>query len=221
MAIRGNGMMGIWRGANEVCLIGRRTSEFSFSHRAQGTDYYMAEFASERLSGAMDWIPVRVSEEQREILSQNPDGYVRIEGHFQSFNRSEQGRRRLLLSVFAQTMDFPDGADAAAGNSIYLEGYVCRETVYRNTLAGMRVTDILMAVNRPYRGTDYLPCISWGKYARLAAGFHVGERIWLRGRIQSRDYCKDIGGVVQTRRAYEVSASEVGLMEAQGGAARA
>lgn len=197
---------------NDVCLVGRRTSDFSYSHSFQGIDYYMAEFVSERLSGAMDRIPVRVTERQRALLSQNPDGYVRIKGHFQSFNRNEQGRNRLLLSVLAQRLDFPEGAGAAAENLIYLEGYVCRETVYRNTLGGMRITDILLAVNRPYKGTDYLPCISWGRYARMAAGFHVGERIWLRGRIQSRDYCKDMDGVAKAHRAYEVSANEVGSM---------
>lgn len=197
---------------NDVFLVGRRTSDFSYSRRVQGIDYYVAEFASERLSGAIDRIPVRVSEGQRALLSQNSDGYVRIRGHFQSFNRNEQGRRRLLLSVLAKTVDFPEGAGAAAGNLIYLEGYVCRETVYRNTWNGMRITDILLAVNRPYKGADYLPCISWGRYARMAAGFHVGERIWLRGRIQSRDYCKDTDGVAKAHRAYEVSASEVGSM---------
>lgn len=198
---------------NDVCLVGKRASGFRFSHRARGTDYYVADFAAERLSGTWDWIPVRVSEKQCETLSQNPDEYVRIRGYFQSFNCSEQGRRRLLLSVFAKTLEFP-GEAGASENSIYLEGYVCRETVFRHTWAGMRVTDILLAVNRPYRGTDYLPCISWGKYALLAAGFPVGERIWLRGRIQSRDYVKDVGGVAEARRAYEVSACEVGPMEA-------
>lgn len=213
MAARGNEMLDKNVCANDVCLIGRRTSDFSFSHRSRGTDYYVAEFASERLSGTMDWIPVRLSEEQREMLSKNPDGDVCIRGYFQSYNRYEQGRRRLLLSVFAREVDFLDGQEAAA-NSIYLEGYVCRETVYRSTWGGMRITDILLAVNRPYKGTDYLPCISWGKYARMAAGFPVGERIWLRGRIQSRDYNKETGGVAEARRAYEVSASEVGLQPA-------
>lgn len=198
---------------NDVCLIGKRASDFSFSHRARGMEYYMTEFASERLSGTMDWIPVRVSKKQREMLSQNPDGYVCIKGHFQSFNNSEQGRRRLLLSVFARTMDFSDGTDTVAVNNIYLEGYVCRKTVYRKTIGGIQIADILLAVNRPYKGSDYLPCISWGKYARLAAGFPVGKRIWLKGRLQSRDYAKDVGGVREVRRAYEVSASKVGPME--------
>lgn len=213
MVARGNEMLDKNACVNDVRLIGRRSSDFSFSHRSRGTAYYVAEFASERLSGAMDWIPVRVSEEQREMLSMNPDGDVCIKGYFQSFNRNEQGRRRLLLSVFARTVDFLEEPEAAV-NSIYLEGYVCRETIYRSTWGGMRVTDFLLAVNRPYKGTDYLPCISWGKYARMAAGFPVGGRIWLKGRIQSRDYCKDTGGAVEARRAYEVSASEVGLRPA-------
>ena len=114
-----------------------------------------------------------------------------------------------MLSIFAKMLDFPDGPETAE-NSIYLEGYVCRETISRHTWTGIRITDILLAVNRPYKGTDYLPCISWGKYAQLAASFSVGAHIWIRGRIQSRDYEKDIGGVMEKRRAYEVSASEVG-----------
>ena len=198
---------------NDVRLVGKRASGFRFSHRSRGTAYYMADFVTERLSRTWDWIPVRVSEWQCEMLSQNPNEYVLIRGYFQSFNCSEQGRRRLLLSVFAKSLDIL-GETGASENSIYLEGYVCRETVFRHTWAGMRVTDILLAVNRPYRGTDYLPCISWGKYALLAAGFPVGKRIWLRGCTQSRDYVKDIGGATVVRRAYEVSACEVGPMEA-------
>ena len=206
-------MMNTDSSVNDVRLVGKRASGFRFSHRAWGTDYYMTDFAAERLSGMRDWILVRVSEKQCETLSQNLDEYVRIRGYFQSFNCSEQGRRRLLWSVFAKMLDIPSEAGASE-NSIYLEGYVCWETVFRYTWAGMQATDILLAVNRPYRGTDYLPCISWGKYALLAAGFPVGKRIWLRGCTQSRDYVKDIGGATVVRRAYKVSACEVGPVEA-------
>lgn len=198
---------------NEVCLVGRRVTDFLFSHSSWRTDYYVADFVSERLSGIQDRIPVTVSERQRETLSRDRDGYVRIEGYFQSYNRIEQGRRRLVLSVFARTVDVAGRDKTAEENRIYLVGYVCKKTVYRITPAGMRITDILMAVNRPRRGTDYLPCISWGKYARIAAGFPVGERIWLSGRIQSRDYSKETkAGIPEVRTAYEVSAYEVDSM---------
>lgn len=203
-------MKSVNKGVNEVCLVGRRETDFRFSHRSRGTDYYVADFVTERDSGSLDRIPVTLSEWQREMLAGNRDRYLHIEGYFQSFNRWEQGRRRLILSVFANAVNFSDRETEAAENRIYLEGYVCKETVYRTTPAGMRVTDIMMAVNRPYKGTDYLPCISWGKFARRAAGFPVGEHIWLSGRIQSREYLKDIGdGTMEKRTAYEVSAYEV------------
>lgn len=203
---------------NEVCLIGKRTMDFRFSHRHGGERFYITEFVSDRNSGTLDRIPVMVSARQCDVLFKCKDDYVRIIGQFRSFNRNEQGRRRLILSVFAETLDVPvEGQDFSGKNEIYLEGYVCKETVYRTTPAGLKITDILLAVNRPSRETDYLPCISWGRYAKRAAEFSVGERIWLNGRIQSRDYFKRIdGGRTERRTAYEVSAYGVGYMGTKG-----
>jgi hypothetical protein len=203
---------------NEVFFTGRRTTDFRFSHSYKGESFYVADFASERNSGFLDCIPVMISAGQRDILPEIGDGYVHIAGQFRSFNHSDEGRRRLILSVYAEKVEVPiEKKDFEIRNYIYLEGYVCKKTVYRTTPAGKKITDILMAVNRPDKGADYLPCISWGKGALYAAGFLVGERIWLKGRIQSRDYRKVADeGKVETRTAYEVSAFGVGRLGSVG-----
>lgn len=203
---------------NEVFFTGRRTTNFRFSHNYKSESFYMAEFVAERSSGYEDCIPVMVSAGQRDMFPEIGDDYVCITGRFRSYNCIEQGRRRLILSLFAEKVDVPNRKmDFATRNCIYLEGYVCKETVYRITPSGRKITEILMAVNRPDKGADYLPCISWGKGALYAADFLVGDRIWLEGRIQSRDYIKVYDdGKVETRTAYEVSAFEIGRLETKG-----
>ncbi len=166
----------------------------------------------------MDCIPVLVSSGQRNSLLRAGDGYACIKGQFQSHNQYRQNRRRVMLSIFAQEVHFmTERVHELVGNRIYLKGHVCKDTVYRTTLRGLKITDILVAVNRPTGGSDYLPCISWGKYAIYASDLSVGDYIWLEGRIQSRDYSKvTSNGLIERRTAYEVSAFKIGHLDEAG-----
>ena len=137
---------------------------------------------------------------------------VEIIGQFRSYNYHEGVKNRLILSVFAREIRFIDEFnDYTKTNQIYLNGYVCKTPGYRKTPLGREITDLLIAVNRPYGKSDYIPCIAWGRNARYAAGFSVGSNIELWGRVQSREYTKIIGENQNEKRvAYEVSVSKLG-----------
>ena len=134
-----------------------------------------------------------------------------IRDRFRSYNRHEEQKNRLVLSVFVREISFmeeePDGTKT---NSIWLDGYICKEPIYRKTPLGREIADLLLAVNRPYGKSDYIPCICWGRNARYASGFEVGEHVQLLGRIQSREYVKRISDTETEKRvAYEVSVSKL------------
>ena len=137
--------------------------------------------------------------------------YVQINGQFRSYNRHEEKRNRLVLSVFAREVSFvEEETDKAKTNQIFLDGYICKAPVYRKTPLGREIADMLIAVNRPYGKSDYIPCICWGRNARFAAGFEVGGHVQIWGRIQSREYVKKLEGEeAQKRVAYEVSVSKL------------
>ena len=136
---------------------------------------------------------------------------VYISGQFRSFNRHEERKNRLVLSVFARELEILDpDCDEDAGNQIFLDGYICKEAIYRKTPLGREIADLLVAVNRSYGKSDYIPCICWGRNARFAAGFEVGTHVQIWGRIQSRDYVKKLSETqVEQRTAYEVSVSKI------------
>ena len=141
--------------------------------------------------------------------------YVYISGQFRSFNRHEEKKNRLVLSVFARELEvLPDAGEENASNQIFLDGYICKESIYRKTPLGREIADLLVAVNRSYGKSDYIPCICWGRNARFAAGFEVGTHVQIWGRIQSRDYVKKINETdVEQRTAYEVSVSKIEFLE--------
>ena len=138
---------------------------------------------------------------------------VIINGQFRSYNRHEEKKNKLVLSVFAREIEFVDEiSENARTNQIFLDGYICKEPVYRKTPLGREIADLLLAVNRPYGKSDYIPCICWGRNARYAANFQVGERCLVWGRIQSREYMKRISDEnMEKRVAYEVSVSKLEL----------
>ena len=143
---------------------------------------------------------------------------VEATGQFRSYNRHETGRNKLVLSVFAREIEFLESFDDyTKTNQIYLDGYICKDPIYRKTPLGREIADLLIAVNRPYGKSDYIPCIAWGRNARYASGFSVGSRIRIWGRVQSREYTKKLSETDSEKRiAYEVSVSkleEVGLEE--------
>jgi primosomal replication protein N len=200
---------------NQVTVIGEVVSEFTYSHEVFGEGFYMVELLVKRLSNSCDRIPVMISERLIDVTQDCRGEYLMVSGQFRSYNRHEETKNRLVLSVFAREIEFiEEEPDGARTNHILLEGYMCKRPVYRKTPLGREIADVLLAVNRAYGKSDYIPCICWGRNARYAGNLTVGSRIQLRGRIQSREYQKRIGeGKVVDKIAYEVSASQMEYIE--------
>ena len=151
-------------------------------------------------------------------VTQNYEGaLISVNGQFRSYNRHEERKNRLVLSVFAREVEFVEEMEESSKtNQIYLDGYICKEPIYRKTPLGREIADLLLAVNRPYGKSDYIPCICWGRNARYANSFKVGERCAVWGRIQSREYMKKIDEEnIERRVAFEVSVSKLELLENQ------
>ena len=196
---------------NQVTIMGKVATEFSFSHEVFGEGFYMVEVEVKRLSNSEDRIPLMISERLIDVTQDYTGEYIMVHGQFRSYNRHEGQKNRLVLSVFVREISFmeeePDGTKT---NSIWLDGYICKEPIYRKTPLGREIADLLLAVNRPYGKSDYIPCICWGRNARYASGFEVGEHVQLLGRIQSREYVKRISDTETEKRvAYEVSVSKL------------
>lgn len=197
---------------NQVTIAGEVVSEFTFSHEVYGEHFYIVNIAVCRLSNSYDVIPVMVSERLIDVTSDYRGCVLQVSGQFRSYNRHEENRNRLVLSVFAReaVLASQEDEDEQNPNHIFLDGYVCKHPVYRKTPLGREIADVLLAVNRPYGKSDYIPCICWGRNARFAAGFEVGGRVQIWGRIQSREYVKKLEGEeTQKRVAYEVSVSKL------------
>ena len=196
---------------NQVTIMGKVATEFSFSHEVFGEGFYMVEVEVKRLSNSEDRIPLMISERLIDVTQDYTGEYIMVHGQFRSYNRHEEQKNRLVLSVFVREISFmeeePDGTKT---NSIWLDGYICKEPIYRKTPLGREIADLLLAVNRPYGKSDYIPCICWGRNARYASGFEVGGHVQLLGRIQSREYVKRISDTgTEKRIAYEVSVSKL------------
>ena len=199
---------------NQVVIIGKVASKFTLSHEVFGEGFYMVDIAVKRLSDSEDMIPVMVSERLVDVTEDLTGATIRVAGQFRSYNRHDEKKNKLVLSVFARDWEFTESDENA--NSIILDGFLCKQPVYRKTPLGREVTDLLIAVNRPYGKSDYIPCICWGRNARFASGFSVGSRVELEGRIQSREYTKKISETeAETRVAYEVSASKIGEVSSE------
>ena len=200
---------------NQVTMMGEIVSAFQFSHEVFGEGFYMVELAVSRLSNYSDYIPLMVSERLIDTEQDYTGQFIRISGQFRSYNRHEEKKNRLVLSVFVRELEFLDEIDEnEKTNQIFLDGYICKEPIYRKTPLGREIADVLLAVNRSYGKSDYIPCICWGRNPRFASGFTVGCHIQIVGRVQSREYVKRISEEeVEHRVAYEVSVSKVDLLE--------
>ena len=197
---------------NQVTIAGEVVSEFTFSHEVYGEHFYIVNIAVCRLSNSYDVIPVMVSERLIDVTSDYRGWVLQVSGQFRSYNRHEENRNRLVLSVFAReaVLASQEDEDEQNPNHIFLDGYVCKHPVYRKTPLGREIADVLLAVNRPYGKSDYIPCICWGRNARFADKFEVGSHIQIWGRIQSREYQKKIAeDQYEKRVAYEVSVSKL------------
>lgn len=201
---------------NQVTIMGEVASAFTYSHEVYGEGFYMVDVLVRRLSNSEDRIPLMISERLIDVTQDYTGEYIMVSGQFRSYNRHEELKNRLVLSVFVREVEFIDEEmDGAKTNSILLEGYICKKPIYRKTPLGREIADLLLAVNRPYGKSDYIPCICWGRNARYASGFEVGEHVQIWGRIQSRDYVKKISETeTETRTAYEVSVSKLECIEA-------
>lgn len=202
---------------NQVTVMGEIISDFSYSHEIFGEGFYMVDVKVQRLSESYDIIPVMVSERLLDVSVDYKGMLICVNGQFRSYNRHEERKNRLVLSVFAREIDFVDEIEESSKtNQIYLDGYICKEPIYRKTPLGREIADLLLAVNRPYGKSDYIPCICWGRNARYANSFKVGERCAIWGRIQSREYMKKLDEEnVERRVAFEVSVSKLELFEDQ------
>ncbi len=200
---------------NKVCVIGEIVGTFEFSHEVFGEGFYLTELSVKRLSDQVDVIPLLISERLIDVSGDYRGQTIQVNGQFRSYNRHEGTKNRLILSVFVREVEFiEEFTDYTKTNQIFLDGFVCKAPVYRKTPLGREIADLLVAVNRPYGKSDYIPCIAWGRNARYATGFEVGGRIRIWGRVQSREYTKRIGEEESERRvAYEVSVSKLECVE--------
>ncbi|MCI8430398.1 MAG: single-stranded DNA-binding protein [Lachnospiraceae bacterium] len=200
---------------NQVSIVGEVVSDFSFSHEVFGEGFYMLNVSVKRLSDSCDVIPLMISERLIDVNEDYRGAYIQATGQFRSYNRHEEKKNRLVLSVFVRELEFiEEEVENAKTNQIFLDGFICKMPVYRKTPLGREIADILLAVNRPYGKSDYIPCICWGRNARFASGFEVGGHTQIWGRIQSREYMKKIDEEESERRvAYEVSVSKLEYLD--------
>jgi hypothetical protein len=195
---------------NQVTLVGEVATGFQYSHEIFGEGFYTFEVAIERTSSFVDYIPVIVSERLIDINTDIRGAFVCVNGQYRSFNKHEEERIKLILSVFAREIEVLDSNDYEFVNNVFLDCYVCKEPVYRKTPLGREITDLIVAVNRGYGKSDYIPCVCWGRNARYASTFEVGTEVKLLGRVQSRPYSKKISDTeLEERIAYEVSVSKM------------
>lgn len=197
---------------NKVTLVGEVATGFQYSHEMFGEGFYTFEVAIERTSSFVDYIPVIVSERLIDINTDIRGAFVFVNGQYRSFNKHEEERSKLILSVFAREIEVLESNDYEFVNNVFIDGYVCKTPSYRKTPMGREITDLIVAVNRGYGKSDYIPCVLWGRNARYGATFEVGTEVKLWGRVQSRPYSKKISDTeTEERIAYEVSVSKIEL----------
>lgn len=203
---------------NHIILVGKVTSDKVFSHEVYGERFYIFKIEIPRLSGTSDIIPITISE--RLLAEELKIGEkVVVKGQFRSYNTYVDNKNRLILTVFAKdliteanfTEEQEEWEQQNISNEVILNGYVCKAPIYRQTPFKREIADILLAVNRAYNKSDYIPCIAWGRNARFCQNIEVGTCVKILGRVQSRIYeKKHEDGTVEERVAYEVS---IGSME--------
>ena len=196
---------------NYILLVGQVTSEKRFSHEIYGESFYNFDLEIPRLSGISDIIPITISERLIANFDLSIGKKVVIEGQFRSYNTYEDSRSRLILTVFVKEIrEKGEDEEIKVPNEVQLIGHICRKPIYRKTPFGREIADILVAVNRAYNKSDYIPCITWGRNARFCEDMPIGTELKLVGRVQSRPYeKKHEDGTVETRTAYEVSISSL------------
>ena len=204
---------------NYLVLIGKIISDKTFSHEIYGESFYLFNLEVQRLSGNEDIIPITISERLIANFDLSIGKKVVVEGQFRSYNSYENERNRLVLTVFAKDiMEYNEQEQEEqkekVSNEVTLNGYICKKPIYRQTPFGREIADLLLAVNRAYNKSDYIPCIAWGRNARFCQNLEVGSEVKIVGRVQSRTYEKKFeDGTSETRVAYEVSVASLEVIE--------
>ncbi|MFI3253239.1 MAG: single-stranded DNA-binding protein [Eubacteriales bacterium] len=193
---------------NQILLHGKLCHNPCYSHCSHGTEYYVFPFAVARLSGATDQVKIIAAESLQYGLCCGDT--LTIAGEVRSFNKQQNGARRLIITVHANEIIREDGEDA---NQLKLAGTLCKPPIYRRTPLGRDICDMMLAVNRSYGRTDYLPCISWGALAQRCGEYTVGTALTLEGRLQSRIYTKKFGERSEERTAFEISVAQIELLQ--------
>ena len=200
---------------NHLVLRGKIVSEKSYSHEIYGEKFYVFNLEVIRLSSTVDIIPITISERLLTGLNLEIGKKVVVEGQFRSYNNYENERNRLILTVFAKEIQEVEGEEDKdeVTNEVVLVGYVCKKPIYRQTPFGREIADVLLAVNRAYNKSDYIPSIAWGRNARFCQNMEVGTEVKITGRVQSRTYeKKHEDGTTETRVAYEVSIASMEIV---------
>ncbi|MDO5556572.1 MAG: single-stranded DNA-binding protein [Clostridia bacterium] len=205
---------------NYLVLVGKIISDKTFSHEIYGESFYLFNLEIPRLSGIEDIIPITISERLIANFDLEIGKKVVVEGQFRSYNSYENEKNRLVLTVFAKDiMDYNEEQQIEepkekVSNEVVLNGYICKKPIYRQTPFGREISDILLAVNRAYNKSDYIPCIAWGRNARFCKNIEIGTEVKIIGRVQSRTYEKKFDdGKVEQRVAYEVSIGSLEIID--------
>ena len=205
---------------NHLVLVGKIASEKSYSHEIYGEKFYVFNLEVIRLSSTVDIIPITVSERLLTNLELEIGKKVYVEGQFRSYNNYENERNRLILTVFAKEVaeaEEQEDDKEEVSNEVTLVGYICKKPIYRQTPFGREIADLLLAVNRAYNKSDYIPTIAWGRNARFCQNLEVGAQVKIIGRVQSRQYEKKYeDGTSEMKVAYEVSICSLELINEEG-----
>ena len=209
---------------NHLVLVGKVTSDKRFSHEIYGEKFYTFDLSVPRLSGNADIIPVTISERLLTNQDITIGNKIEIDGQFRSYNSYDQEKNKLILTVFAKDVQFLENQEEEieirkdqVSNEVVLDGFICKKPIYRKTPFGREISDILLAVNRAYNKSDYIPCIAWGRNARFCENVPVGTEVRIIGRVQSREYeKKHEDGTVEKKVAYEVSVSSLEIANQEG-----
>lgn len=202
-------MIKVKEDTNIVNLRGELEDELTFSHEIFGEKFYSTKIKIHRLSDTYDTLPITISERLLQEVNLQENNLVDVVGQLRSYNKNIDNRNKLVLTVFAREINVVS-EESKDPNSIFLDGYICKDPIYRKTPLGREITDLLVAINRPYNKSDYIPSIVWGRNAKFAKNLKVGDRIQMWGRVQSREYEKKLDdGEAQKRVAYEVSISKI------------
>ncbi len=188
---------------NRIVAVGRLEGGLELSHEVMNEPFYTGTLLVKRLSGAVDRLPVTIPGKLMALLPQE-ETQLLMSGQVRSYNKVVEGAGRLMVTLFAQGIT--PSPDNETLNKVSLTGSLCKPPVYRSTPFGREICDMMLAVNRAFGKSDYIPCIAWGRNAQYASRFGVGDRVRLTGRLQSREYQKLLeSGEYLSRNAYEVS----------------